>query len=461
MAAVVLAAAAAAAIDLRESVRIMKKYANKKQPCIAKALAGATCALLGTTSQPVSAQEDPGWQFNTALLYYGENDDRVQNFSLNMLGVRNFVDDRILTLSLGVDTMTGATPIGAMPFNGPQTFTSPSGLQVKTRPANEIPLDDTFLDTRVALAANWQQPWGRLNVVNAGLSASKEYDYLHLGANIKVSRDFNQRNTTLSLGLAVAHDELDPVGGAPSPLTPMLDVGDLSNRTGNQSKDIVDVVVGVTQVVSRNLLVQLNYSFSNADGYLNDPYKIVSIVDPQSGDPLARIPTPGVSGPSHQYLFESRPDTRTKHSLFGQAKYYMDGKVLDASYRYMTDDWDINSHTLDLRYRWPIRNSSYIEPHVRYYTQSHADFYRTSLASGAPLPAFASADYRLGEFDAITVGVKYGWETASGSEWSARLEFYTADGSVPADLLVGSQAGREIYPDLDAIIAQISYRFGK
>jgi hypothetical protein len=138
----------------------------------------------------------------------------------------------------------------------------------------------------------------------------------------------------------------------------------------------------------------------------------------------------------------------------------MDGKVLDASYRFMADDWDIDSHTVDLRYRWPLNDRTYLEPHVRYYTQSHAEFYLPSIDGGAALPSHASADYRLGEFEAITVGLKYGWETASGSEWSARLEFYTADGSIPGNLLIGNQAGREIYPDLDAVIAQLSYRFG-
>ena len=437
----------------------MKK--NKTKTTAAK-LATATCALLGTAvTVPVQAQEEAEWEFDTALLYYGESDNRVQDVSLNFLALRNFVDDRILTLSLGVDTLTGATPIGAMPFNGPQTFTSPSGLAVATRSANEIPLDDTFLDTRVALAASWQQPWGRLNTVSGGLSLSKEYDYLHLGANFKVSRDFNQRNTTVSFGLAFASDELDPVGGAPTPLTSMEEINNLSNRMGDQSKDVVDVVLGVSQVVNRNLLVQLNYSLSNADGYLNDPFKIVSLVDPISGDPVVRPPTPGIDGPSHEYLFESRPDKRTKHSLFGQAKYYMAGKVLDVSYRYMTDDWDIDSHTLDLHYRWPINDASYLEPHFRYYTQTHADFYRTSLANGRPLPENSSADYRLGEFDAITIGLKYGWKTDSGKQWSARLEWYSADGSVPGDLLIGNQAGREIYPDLDAIIFQVGYRFGR
>ena len=147
---------------------------NRRQKArVATSLASATCALLGTTSvTPVNAQEEADWEFDTALLYYQEGDDRVQDISFNMLAVRNFVDDRLLTLTLGVDTLTGATPIGASPFDGPQTFTSPSGLQVRTTPPNVIPLDQSFLDTRVSLSGAWQQPLGRMNKISAGISLS-------------------------------------------------------------------------------------------------------------------------------------------------------------------------------------------------------------------------------------------------------------------------------------------------
>ena len=38
----------------------------------------------------------------------------------------------------------------------------------------------------------------------------------------------------------------------------------------------------------------------------------------------------------------------------------MNGNVLDLSYRYMTDDWEIDSHTVDVRYRWPIGAGRYL-----------------------------------------------------------------------------------------------------
>ncbi|MBT8095238.1 MAG: DUF3570 domain-containing protein, partial [Gammaproteobacteria bacterium] len=144
---------------------------------VAAALASATCALLGTTAAaPVDAQEEPKWDFNTSILYYGEDEDRVQDLSFKSLSRRLFTDDRVLILGLTVDTLTGATPSGAIRQGGPQTFTRPSGNAAYTEAGGKLPLDDTFRDTRVSIAANWQQPAGDNGLVNVGFSASKEYD---------------------------------------------------------------------------------------------------------------------------------------------------------------------------------------------------------------------------------------------------------------------------------------------
>ena len=452
-----MADGALAAVDA--GVTDMNKVRSKKQHSVSATLATATCALLGTTApMPVEAQEEPKWDFNTSLLYYGEDDDRVQDVSFKSLSRRLFTDDRVLTLGLTVDTLTGATPSGAIRQDIAQTFTRPSGNDAYSVPAGELPLDDTFKDTRVAVTANWQQPAGEKGLFNAGISASKEYDYVHAGINARYAHDFNQRNTTLSAGFSYASDSIEPVGGAPIPLTAMLDVGDVSNRVGDDDKDVLDVVLGVSQVINRDLVIQANYSYSNQSGYLNNPYKVLSLVNGVTGDTLPNVP--GVDGgPSGQFLFESRPDDRTQQGLFTQAKYNMSGKVLDASYRYMTDDWEIDSHTIDVKYRWPIGAKSYLEPHLRWYTQNEAEFYRLSLDSSQALPSYASSDYRLGDFDAITAGVKWGWKTRNDNDMSIRVEWYTQSGDVPGGQLIGNQATRDNYPDLNALIVQFSYRF--
>jgi hypothetical protein len=423
-------------------------------------LAAATCALLGTTTvMPVKADEAERWSFDTTLLYYGEDNDRVQDVSAAISARRAF-DDRILALALTADTLTGASASGATALDQPQTFTSPSGRAVYTTPAGEVPLDDTFLDTRFALNASWTQPLARLYTLSAGLGFSTEYDYTHMGANLSLARDFNKRNTTISAGVAWSQDDIDPVGGAPVPLSQMLDVGDLTNKRATDSKDVLDLLLGVTQVLSRSTVVRLNYSYSQSSGYLNDPYKILSVVDPLTGDTVTRTPVPGSEGPTGTYIYESRPDSRAKHSLYAEVKHAFAVPILHASYRFMTDDWGIDSHTGELRVRWPLGDASYLEPQVRYYLQSAADFYRASLVRGQPLPEHASADFRLGEFDAVTIGLKVGHRTAGGNEWHTRLQYYQQTGTVPREQLIGRQLDREQYPDLSAVIVQFSYRFG-
>ena len=433
---------------------------------IGAALAAATCGLLGAghTRPAIAAGDDAKWDVESALLYYGESDSRVKDMSASVHASRDFGDERVLGLNLSLDSLTGASPSGAIAGPGAQTFTSPSGRATYTTPAGEIPLDDTFKDTRFAVQASWSQPLSRLYNVNAGLGISSEYDYQHVGGNLGITRDFNERNTTLSFALAYANDTIKPVGGIRTPLSGMGDVNGEDQPPANRlatsdTKTVTDALLGLTQVLGRHTVLRLNYSYSDSSGYLTDPYKLLSVVDPITGEPLARTPAPGASGASGQYLFENRPDSRRKQGIYAELRHDFSGKVLQLDYRYSTDDWEVDSHTLESRLHWPLGESNYLEPHVRYYTQTAASFYRYSLAGGAPLPPFASADARLADLDAITVGLKFGHKTAAGNEWSARLEFYRQTATPPADRLIGGQAGNVQMPDFDAVILQFGYHF--
>lgn len=425
-------------------------------------LASATCGLLGALpAAPVAAQEAPKWEVDTSLLYYGEDASRVTDASLMTSIRRVLAEDRSYSLNLTVDTLTGATPNGAVPSDSVQTFTGPSGGKAYDIAPGDPPLDPSFLDTRIALSGNWQQALGESMRWNVGFSGSDEYDYLHLGLNARLERDFNRRNTTVFLGAAYGQDEINPVGGAPIGLSPMLgetdgeDEDDDEGEGGNgETKDVYDVLVGVTQVLSRRSLLEVAFSYGKSDGYLTDPYKILSVVDPVTGAP---VPGPVGSG-LNLYLYEHRPDTRTKQSLFAEWRYAFDRDSMAVSYRLMDDDWGVTSHTVDARYRWNISENNYLEPHLRYYTQSAADFYRTVLFNGAPLPQFASADYRLADGEAYTAGFKYGHRTGRG-ELSIRLEYYRQTADPSPGSAVGDLANYELVPPLNAAIAQFGYKF--
>ena len=415
----------------------------------------ATCSLLQIAT-PLAQAEGSDWDIDTAFLYYSESDSRVQAAEPAIYAGRNLGEDNRIDLRLVVDVLTGATPNGAHASTVPQTFTTPSGSGSYTTPAGETPLDDSFHDTRVAAAADWTISLDRLSKLILGINASTEYDYMSAGISAKYSRDFNNRNTTLTAGMAYNNDTISPVGGVPIEFAPMVQQNLTLNRNGaSETKTISDFIIGVTQIVNRKTIIQLNYTFGLTDGYQNDPYKIVTVVDPVTG--LPTLPTMATTG-DLPYVYEKRPDSRQRNALFFNSAHHLTEDVIHFSYRYFWDDWGINSHTLDLRYRYQLA-SSYLMPHVRYYSQDAADFYTHNLklgtdidaATGAVSKQYASNDYRLAKSVTTTLGLKYGIPLSNNSEISMRGELIQQ--AISND---GVPAGEET-PDLDAVVLQVNY----
>lgn len=428
---------------------------KNKKINIKAALTLATTALLGTNVQ--AQTEEDTWDFDSAFLFYSEA-DRVSAAEGIFSAKKTFKNDDVLSLKLTVDALTGASANGAVAQPTVQTFTRPSGKGQYDIAPNDTPLDDTFHDTRVQLNAQWTQAIAPDYTVSGGVHLSKEYDYLSLGLNGNVAIDFNQKNSTISFGASYFQDTFTPEGGIPKPFTSML-IGDSNSsdwdnefaqtRLGSEDdKTTADILLGFTQVINRRMIMQFNYSYSMVDGYLNDPFKILSVVDSD--------------GMSQDYVYENRPDQRTKQSAFMQSMYHFDTTVLDLSYRYMWDDWDIDSHTIDSHFRIPMGNNSYLQPHFRYYQQGAAEFYRPFINQAdfeSSPPQFASADYRIGEMTAFTVGLKYGMTVGHGDELSFRLEYYRQTPTNAGFEAPGVLAELELYEPIEAIIAQVTYSF--
>jgi len=411
-----------------------------KRKKIAGLLSVATCSLLCTP-----AQADEGeWDIDSAILYYAEDNDRIQAIEPVISATKDLGDEESVSLKLVIDSLSGASATGAVPSTEVQTFIRPSGNGTYTVAPNETPLDDTFKDTRVAYSMNWAKPYDRNNRRNYGFNISHEYDFTSISANALWQHDANKKNTTWSYGFNVELDEIEPVGGVPDPLTSMYDQmkGDSSD-----SRNVIDLLFGVTQVIDRSSLFQVNLSLSEADGYMTDPYKLVSVVDDISG-----LPT--------DQLFENRPDSRSRQSLFGKyRKTLANNDIFTASYRYMTDDWGVDSNTFDFTYRLKFSNGYYLQPRLRLYDQTAADFYAYFLLESDPVPSEVSADYRLGEMDATTVGIKFGREVDRQHSWSVRLEQYVQSGESSPSEAVGQLRGQDLYPDVTATIVQFSYAF--
>jgi len=412
----------------------------------------ATPSSTASTSTVASAAAE--WKIDSAVLFYSEAGGRIRAIEPVISARRTDGNEVGMGLKLTLDSLTGASPNGAVPQPVPQTFTSPSGNGTYTIAPGAPPLDTSFHDRRVALAASMERPFGEAQRLSLVANVSSEYDFQSLGLSAALARDFNDRNTTLTVGVALEGNRSKPVGGTPVGLRPAF--GALSERKPDETRNVLDLLLGVTQVVNRQWLMQFNVGVGRGSGYHNDPYKILSVVDGTSGL-LA----------GDRYVSEQRPDSRTRVSLYWQNKVHLARDVLDVSYRYYQDNWGVRAHTLDTRYRFElpgVASGLYVEPRWRMYRQGAADFWRGWLVEGgewsstthrATLDA-ASADPRLGAFKANTLGVKMGMPVGRDGEWSLRLESYRQQQDRPAGA-PGALQSLDLAPTVKATLVLLGY----
>ncbi len=443
---------------------------------VRRALAAAAAGLLtgGQARAQEPAAETPATTVDSALLFYHEV-NRVQAVE-PVLNVSHRIDeDSTFYLGITADTLTGATPLGAVPSTLPQSYVRPykqvpvgstvtvtsasggstvttvpaaSGATTQTLaattvvPANTYPLDHGFQDRRVAGHVGWEQALTHTLKLDGGIAYSKEHDYRSESGHIGLSQDFNEHNTTLSGAINYESDLSFPLGGTPTPLTQM----DGTWKGPDASLHEIDALVGVTQVMSRRWLSTLSYSYSSASGYQTDPYKIISVVDAVTGQPT-------------EQLYEGRPDQRRKQSVFFDNKVHLVSDVISTSLRAYKDDWGIKSLTADLRYRWQFGPNYYLEPHLRYYAQGKADFFHYYLVNDRAIPQYASADTRLAKFHGQTYGAKFGVALTAASELNLRAEYYDQHGNGSPAGAIGQLRQQNLFPDLKAYTVLLGYTF--
>lgn len=286
------------------------------------------------------------------------------------------------------DSISGATPTGAPALNGEPDFAT-------------VPVSDIrragFLQAAIKAGNHTLSPQ---------LSYSKESDYRSFGISLSDAIEFNEKNTTLILGVSHAFDQILPNQGEG------MWVGDSPTFSIDeaQDKDSTDVLIGVNQLLSPNDILSVSFTFGYSSGFLNDPYKRVYF------DADGSI---YYTGPSDDPLFryivwpERRPDTKTREVLFVGYQHYFEkfNAGSEVTYRLHHDDFGITAHTVSLQWNQKLGKIFMISPLLRYHTQTAADFYNTHfpgdpLDQGTmPLPKYFSADYRLSALDSVTYGV--------------------------------------------------------
>ncbi|HTC43502.1 MAG TPA: DUF3570 domain-containing protein [Steroidobacteraceae bacterium] len=424
-------------------------------------LAAASCALLGAAAARgqdsggvIPEVQANGWSVDSALAYYHE-DGRIQAIEPVVDVSKTFSAGQQLGLKLTADSLSGASPNGALPSNKAQTFAAPSGTSLSpvatsgkaahpyTVLPGHLPEDPDYHDQRVAAAFSWDQSLTRLTQMSVGSKLSYEDDFFSTAVNASIAHDFNEKNTTASAQVNGEFDSINPIGGTPVPLSDYLL---FDKSSSSEHKNGAGVLLGLTQVITPQWVAELNLTADRFTGYLNDPYKIISVIDPL--------------GNTTGYLYEHRPDERTRRSGYLENRFGWGRASVALSMRYMTDDWQVHSETIQLTPRWWMQaRTQYLEPTFRWYHQSAAYFYTPWLSGANADVGYASADQRLAALNAVTYGLKYGVKIDDArQELSLRIEYYqqrqTDRLAAPAVL-----EGLDLYPGLKAILVQVGWHF--
>jgi hypothetical protein len=201
--------------------------------------------------------------------------------------------------------------------------------------------------------------------------------------------------------------------------------------------------LGLSQILSKNTLLQINGGYTAQRGYLTNPYKFVYVqgeVTPEeyynlleetqlSDGDWAKYTDLEVVGVD--IFREVRPDSRDQWFFATQLNQHI--PALDASlhlnYRFYKDNWEVKSHTFEMNWYQSLPFGMMVTPHVRYYSQSAADFFAPYFLNPRN-DGHYSSDYRLSGFGKISSGLSISKQFVKGVRLDAGFEYYIQKGSL-------------------------------
>lgn len=273
-------------------------------------------------------------------------------------------------------------------------------------------------------------------VMSLGFTSSEENDYSAETFSIGVSQDLFGDLTTISLGYSVGDDE----------------VGRRGDLNFSETVERQHYRLGLSQILTRNLLLGLSFETITDEGFLNNPYRAVRYLDGTGG---------------YEYESEIYPNTRSSDAASIRMRYYLPYRAaMHAEYRRYSDTWDIAATQFELGYTHPLNNGVTIEGRIRSYSQNNADFY-SDLFPFSQAQNFMARDKELSTFTSTTlrVGASYdivrsGWKFIDRGTINMSIDHIMFDYEDFRDLTVtGVAPGEEPLYGFDANVVQFFVSF--
>ncbi len=359
----------------------MKSLSTKKNHALGAALFAAAMALPFSNAVYAEAAPEKGVVAFKYLNYEDRDSrpdfDRIKVNAYSVMVMAPIAGKWSITTSYVNDSVSGASPNEHTSYS--PNFISGASQMTERRQAVDVGLTRYFQRGSITL----------------GNSYSEEHDYISRSYSAQGSLSTEDKNTTFTLGGSYTTDTINPTGDT-----------DIDGNQNKYDKRSVGGLVGVTQVLTKNDIVQLNLGYTKGRGDFIDHYKSADL----------------------------RPDRRESKTVMTRWNHHFDGidGTSHLSYRYYTDSFGIRAHTFGLEYLQSLPGEWTVTPSVRFSSQTAADFYfpvDPSTFTGVPVIAFerinahlpASVDQRLSAFGALTLGIKV--EKRIAEDWLVDVKY--------------------------------------
>ena len=274
-------------------------------------------------------------------------------------------------------------------------------------------------------------------IMSLGFTQSDESDFIADSAYFNISQDVFGGLTTVNMGYATGSNEVSRNG----------------DPTFTAESDRKNYRLGLTQVLTKNMLLGLSLETITDEGFLNNPYRSVRYLD--TGSALG-----------YSYEPEVYPNTRTSTAVAIRSRYFLKYRAaVFGEYRYFTDTWGIDAHTAELGYTHPTDSGWIYEGSVRYYSQTSAAFY-SDLYPGQQWQNYLARDKELATFtsQSLSLGVSYQfspqrWDFLERGSINFVVDYMLFNYDDFRDVTAGGVPGQEPLFSFDAQVWQLFVSF--
>ncbi|WP_296033715.1 DUF3570 domain-containing protein [uncultured Alcanivorax sp.] len=262
---------------------------------------------------------------------------------------------------------------------------------------------------------------------------SEESDFEANSVHFDMSQDFFGDLTTLSLGYSKGWDEVFRTG----------------DNSFAEEADRQHFRIGLSQVLTKNLIGSIGHELITDEGYLNNPYRSVRYL---------------TSPNSYSFEPERYPNTRTSEATAIRLSYYLPWRAgLHGEYRIYSDSWGVDANSWQLQLIQPIGQRWTVETRYRSFQQGDADFY-ADLFPFQDSQNFLARDKELSEFSSTVIGLGVGfqfskpnWDTISKAGLHLWVDRFNFDYDNFRDIRVQTTPGTEPLYSFDATVTRLLF----